>query len=111
MGEVNIAALEKLVSEAKASGGSELANAQSFVIYLTQALGLEPPKMQGEETAKSDYVFERPVTFRHPGGTTSTGRIDCYKRDSFILEAKQSAKRKKARETEQLEMAGIETTQ
>ena len=51
------------------------------------------------------------MTFRHPGGTTSTGRIDCYKRECFIWEAKQSAKRKKARETEQLELAGMEATQ
>ncbi|QFT78105.1 DNA methyltransferase [Erythrobacter sp. THAF29] len=108
MGEVDQSALAKLVAEAKASGGSEIANAQSFIIYLTQALGLEPPKLQGEETALSDYVFERPVKFRRGGGT---GRIDCYKRDCFILEAKQSAKRKKARETEQLELAGIETAQ
>lgn len=111
MGEVDQSALEKLVADAKASGGSEMANAQLFVERLTQALGVPAPDFQSEQTAHSDYVFERPVTFRHSGGSTSTGRIDCYKRECFIWEAKQSAKRKKARETEQLEMAGIETTQ
>lgn len=111
MGDVDQTALEKLISDAKASGGSEMANAQLFVERLTQALSIPTPDFQSEETAHSDYVFERPVTFRHPGGTASTGRIDCYKRECFIWEAKQSAKRKKARESEQLELAGFETRQ
>ncbi len=111
MGEVDQPALEELIAEAKASGGAELANYQTFVSDLARALGMKRPDMAKEETRLNDYVYERNVIFRHAGGTTSTGRIDCYKRDSFILEAKQSAKRKKARETEQLQLAGIETTQ
>ncbi|QZD96214.1 class I SAM-dependent DNA methyltransferase [Qipengyuania gelatinilytica] len=110
MGEIDQTKIADLIDEAKASGGSEMANAQLFIERLTVALGLPSPKLQKEDTATSDYVFERPVTFRHTGGSTSTGRIDCYKRDCFILEAKQSAKRKKARESEQLELAGIETS-
>jgi len=111
MGQVDQGKIETLVADVKESGGSEMANAQLFIERLTTALSLPTPDFQKEETATSDYVFERPVTFRHTGGTTSTGRIDCYKRDCFILEAKQSSKRKKARETEQLQLAGIETTQ
>jgi hypothetical protein len=38
---------------------------------------------------ENHYVFERPVTFHHPGGSTSTGFIDLYKRACFVLEAKQ----------------------
>ena len=93
MGEIDQTKIAELIDEAKASGGSEMANAQLFIERLTVALGLPSPKLQKEDTATSDYVFERPVTFRHTGGSTSTGRIDCYKRDCFILEAKQSAKR------------------
>ena len=33
-------------------------------------------------------MFERPVTFAHGDGSTSAGRIDCYRRGHFILEAK-----------------------
>jgi hypothetical protein len=33
-------------------------------------------------------MFERPVTFRHGDGGSSAGRIDCYKRGCFVLEAK-----------------------
>ena len=111
MGEVDHDALEKLIADFGSSGGSEMANAQIFVERLTRALGVEQPSPAKEETRHNDYVFERGVTFRHPNGSTSTGRIDCYKRDCFIWEAKQSAKREKARASEQLEMAGLETSQ
>ncbi len=61
---------------------SELATAQSFVIELCRLLGLPEPH-HGQ-----DYMFERPVTFRHGDGGSSAGRIDCYKRGCFVLEAK-----------------------
>jgi len=111
MGDVSVGPLEALVEKAKASGGSEMANYQLFVERLTGALGLPQPEFAREETRFNDYVFERNVTFRHPNGTSSTGRIDCYKRGCFVLEAKQSAKRQQAVESEQLALAGIETTQ
>lgn len=111
MEDVDRSALEDLIVEAKASGGAELANYQTFVSDLARALGLKRPDMAKEETRLNDYVYERGVVFRHPNGTTSAGRIDCYKRDCFILEAKQSAKRQKARETEQLALAGIAARQ
>lgn len=85
--------LEQLIVEAKASGGSELANYQLFVVGLCEALGLDRPAMAQEENDRNDYVFERRVDFKHPDGSRSVGRIDCYRRGCFILEAKQSAKR------------------
>ena len=57
MGNPDRTALEKLVTEAKVSGGSEMANAQLFVERLTQALGVPSPEFQSEQTAHSDYVF------------------------------------------------------
>jgi len=96
MGEThdNPALLETLIAEAKASGGSELANYQLFVIGLCEALGLDRPAMAQEANELNDYVFERRVDFKHPDGSRTAGRIDCYRRGAFILEAKQSAKRK-----------------
>ncbi|MBB4302097.1 hypothetical protein GGD81_001121 [Rhodobium orientis] len=94
--------LETFVAEAKASGGSELANYQLFVVGLAEALGLERPQMAGEENQFNDYVFERRVDFKHPDGSRTAGRIDCYKRDCFVLEAKQSAKRTKKATGDQL---------
>ena len=42
-------------------------------------------------------MFERRVDFKHPDGSTTAGRIDCYRRGCFILEAKQSGKRQGAK--------------
>lgn len=89
--------LEALIAEAAASGGSELANYQLFVLGLCEVLGLDRPAMAQEENDRNDYVFERRVDFKHPDGSRSAGRIDCYRRGCFILEAKQSAKRQGAR--------------
>lgn len=63
---------------------SELSTAQSFVRELCDLLGVENP----HATAEQHYMFERPITFRHGDGSTSAGRIDCYRRGAFVLEAK-----------------------
>lgn len=63
---------------------SELATAQSFVIELCELLDVAKP----HPNAAQDYMFERPVTFTHGDGTSSSGRIDCYRRGHFVLEAK-----------------------
>ena len=63
---------------------SELATAQSFVIDLCALLGVDKP----HPTPEQIYMFERPVTFCHGDGTTSAGRIGCYKRGHFCLESK-----------------------
>lgn len=63
---------------------SELATAQSFVIDLCELLGVTKP----HPTPEQDYMFERPITFAHGDGSTSAGRIDCYRRGHFVLEAK-----------------------
>ncbi|WP_162305549.1 type IIL restriction-modification enzyme MmeI [Sinorhizobium medicae] len=86
--------LEALITEAKASGGSELANYQLFVERMCIVLDLPRPDMAQERNDLNDYVFERRVDFKRPDGTRTTGRIDCYRRGCFILEAKQSGKRR-----------------
>lgn len=69
---------------AKWSGitASELATAQSFVIELCALLGVAPPAHEPH------YQFERPITFRHGDGSSSAGRVDCYKRGHFVWESK-----------------------
>ena len=61
---------------------SELATAQSFVIELCELLGVQRP------THEPHYMFERPITFSHGDGSTSAGRVDCYKRGHFVWESK-----------------------
>ena len=63
---------------------TEIATAQSLVRDLCDVLGVPHP----HPTETQDYQFERPITFAHGDGSTSAGRIDCYKRGAFVLEAK-----------------------
>lgn len=63
---------------------TELATAQSFVMGLCELLEVPKP----HPTPEQDYMFERPVTFAHGDGSSSAGRIDCYRRGHFVLEAK-----------------------
>jgi len=69
-------------------GGAERANYQMFLTELCQALGLPAPDPKG--VGLGDYQFEAPVRSEAVLGTKGTGRIDLYRRDCFILEAKQS---------------------
>ena len=68
---VDIAALERLIEEAKASGGGERANYQLFISGLTTALGLAAPTMSKEENWLNDYVYERRLDYKHPDGSTT----------------------------------------
>jgi hypothetical protein len=63
---------------------SELSTSQSFVIGLCELLGVAAP----HATPEQGYMFERPITFSHGDGSTSAGRIDCYRRGAFIWESK-----------------------
>ena len=74
--------VEDFIARWQGVTASELATAQSFVNELCALLGVEAP------AHREDYMFERPITFRHGDGGSSPGRIDCYKRDCFVLEAK-----------------------
>jgi hypothetical protein len=45
---------------------------------------VQPP----HPTPEQSYMFERPITFTHGDGSTSAGRIDCYRRGHFVWESK-----------------------
>src|SRR3546814_9531341 len=76
--------IDAFVAHWRKTGGSELANTQSFINGLCNLLGLEPPAGSRTDDAHNDYVFERRVFQDNGDGTQSFGRIDCYKRDCFI---------------------------
>lgn len=76
--------VEAFIERWKGVTASELATAQSFVIELCDLLGVAKP----HATSEQDYMFERPVVFQHGDGSTSAGRIDCYRRGHFVIEAK-----------------------
>jgi len=71
-------------------GGAERANYQMFLSELCDLLDVERPHPAGADHAHNDYVFERAVRPRESEGATAPKRIDLYKKNAFILEAKQS---------------------
>jgi hypothetical protein len=72
-------------------GGQERANYALFLTELCKIIGVAPPNPANADPHLNDYVFERVVKDPHfREGSTSTRRIDLYKRGSFVLEAKQS---------------------
>jgi len=89
-------AVEQFIAEWRDTGGSELANTQSFINGLCRLIGVEPPRGSRTDDAQNDYVFERRVFQDNGDGTVSFGRIDCYKRGAFILEAKQGSEADRA---------------
>jgi hypothetical protein len=91
MGEVkNTAAVEAFIRRWQGrEGGQERANYVSFLNELIALLGLPPPDPAEATHEHNDYVFERAVR-KHKDEGDSHGRIDLYKKNSFVLEAKQS---------------------
>ena len=83
----------------KASGASERANCQPFLIGLCKQIEASEPETASDTPENDSYAFERPVTFHHPDGGTSSGFIDLYKRGCFVLEAKQGSDQKDVSQT------------
>ena len=67
-------------------GGAERADYQMFLSELCDALGLDRPNPAGAAAPGPAYRFEHPVR----GDRGQPLRIDLYKQNAFILEAKQS---------------------
>ncbi len=103
---VAAADIDAFIDRWRESGGSELANFQTFAGELCRLLGLPEPEPSLPECRYNNYVFERRIDFKHDDGGTTPGRIDLYKRGCFVMEAKQSAKRraKKAADPRQTDM-------
>ena len=86
------AAVAKFIARWSHAEAAERANYVLFLSELCDLLGVPRPDPAGPDTETNAYVFERAVTFHHRGSTkTTTGRIDLYRRDCFVLEAKQYA--------------------
>ena len=74
----------------KLEGGAERANYAMFLTELCALIGVPSPDPAGADVRNNNYVFERAVRPRASDALTAPKRIDLYKRDAFILEAKQS---------------------
>jgi hypothetical protein len=71
-------------------GGQERSNYSMFLRELCEVIGAPIPDPASATHEFNDYVFERIVERCRADGSIERGRIDLYKRDCFILEAKQS---------------------
>ena len=92
----------EFVAHWKDSGGAEIANSHLFIMQLCQLLALpEPVPTKADEDANT-YTFEKAVKVREGDGTESDGRIDLYRRGSFVLESKQGTERRERDAEQQL---------
>jgi hypothetical protein len=82
--EATTATAQAFINRWKGVTASELSTSQSFVIQLCELLGVDAP----HPTPEQSYMFERPITFQHGDGSTSAGRVDCYRRGHFVWESK-----------------------
>ena len=64
------AAADAFIARWQGVTASELSTSQSFLIDLCRLLEVEVP----HPTPEQDYMFERPITFRHSDGGRSAGR-------------------------------------
>jgi hypothetical protein len=71
-------------------GGQERANYALFLTELCDLLELPHAEPASAAHEGNDYVFERAVKETGRDGASSQKRIDLYKRNCFVLEAKQS---------------------
>lgn len=74
----------------KTKGGQERANYAPFLCELCDVLGVPRPDPAEADPETNDYVFERVVKEPARLGAATSKRIDLYKRNCFVLEAKQS---------------------
>lgn len=83
--------LQAFVEKWTASGASERANKDQFLIEFCEALGVPRPNPTTGNSDKDVYVFEKDAPVLNEGGSTSVKKIDLYKAGHFILEAKQGS--------------------
>ncbi|RWX76084.1 class I SAM-dependent DNA methyltransferase [Neorhizobium lilium] len=91
-------------------GGQERANYALFLTELCGLLGLAHPDPASAAHETNDYVFERVVREVSRDGSVSAKRIDLYKRDCFVLEAKQSRLSGDKKVPDAPQLPGLEAT-
>ena len=82
--------IDEFIVRWTASSGNERANFHLFAVELCDILGVPRPHIAQEDRNLNDYTFERTVEFSHISSAKMTGRIDLYKKNCFLMEAKQS---------------------
>src|SRR5687767_7603934 len=91
--DANTDTVSSFITRWKNSAAAERANYQLFLSELCELVEVPRPEPAQADDEQNAYVFERAVTFHNGDGSTSTGRIDLYRRGCFVLEAKQGSER------------------
>ncbi len=92
-------AVAAFIARWSAAQSAERANYALFLSELCDILDVPHPEPASDATEQNAYVFERAVPLHQRDGKTTTGRIDLYRRGSFVLEAKQYAERSGEQDT------------
>ena len=86
--------ISQFIDRWKKSGGAERANYQLFLTELCDVLEVPRPEPTVDDDAENAYVFEKNVVFDNGDGSTSTKRIDLYRRNTFVCETKQGTEQR-----------------
>lgn len=89
--DAHLASIEDFINRWQQSGAAERANFQSFAKELCKLLSIDEPEPAFAEAGANRYCFEYPVKIHENDGIVSQGFIDLYKRDCFVMEAKQGS--------------------
>lgn len=84
--------LDQFIARWRDADGNERANYQLFLTELCEVLELPRPEPAAQEAGDNAYVFERRVDIHQADGSENRGYIDLYRRDCFVLEAKQTGR-------------------
>lgn len=81
---------DQFIAKWKVAQGREDSNSNPFLSDLCRAFDLPTPGPWTGDFDQSPYIFEFPVNVIDSDGKNSSKKIDLYRRDCFILEAKQA---------------------
>jgi hypothetical protein len=85
--------VQAFIDKWMASGASERANKDAFLLELCDLLEVPRPEPATGDPERDRYVFVRDAVIPRAGGRATVGRIDLFKDGSFLLEAKQGSDR------------------
>ena len=88
MNEADRTRVETFITRWAGSSGNERANYQLFFAEMCDALGVDRPIDKGR-LPNDPYCFDKDLKIFHPSGKVTSGFVDFYKAEHFLIEAKQ----------------------
>jgi hypothetical protein len=82
---------ESFIPRWQKSSASERANYALFLSELCDYLDLPRPEPSQADESLNTYVIDKAVEYKELDGTTTTNFVDLYKKNCFVLEAKQGS--------------------